>query len=196
MIWLIAVAVLAQGWVLARGASLSFALPAAAAVAMLWSVRRFLPSHADMLILMAAFGGLGMLGPVLAGAPACHLDGHRASMYLGMILLPAYPCWTQARCVLQAHREGWAHWLGLGDLAGMAIGMELAAAWMPMTEPWIHHLAMTLAMLLGMAIAMSAAAWVRRATVKTDSRGQAIAGEMAQAVKREESPVSIGQRAG
>lgn len=195
MIWLLAISVLAQGSILLGWESLETTLLAAVAVALLWRVRSFLPSHADMLILMAAMGGLGMLLPVLAGAPACHLDGHRAGMYLGMILLPAWPCFTNARCVLEARRQGWAHWLVLGDLAGMVVGME-AASLLARGPGWLHHVVMLIGMLLGMGVSMAIAVSIRRANLKSDSRGQAIAGSIAQAVGREESPVSLGQRAG
>lgn len=178
MTWLIAIAALAQGYAITGLDALNVVLPLALALALLWRVREFLPSHADMLILMAALGGLGMLVPMLAGAPACHLDGHRAGMYFGMLALPAWPCWTRARCVLQARREGWAAWLLAGDLVGMSLGMELGSL-LGRGHLWGHHALMLAGMLLGMAASMALAGLIRRATVKTDSRGQAIAGRAA-----------------
>ena len=154
MMWILAVATIAQGWILLGPASLEVAVPVALGVALLWRIRAFLPAHADMLILMAALGGFGMLLPVLYGAPACHLDGHRTAMYLGMILLPAGPCWTQARCVLEARRQGWVHWLLLGDLVGMVAGME-GASLIGRGRPWLHHVLMLVGMLLGMGVNMT-----------------------------------------
>ncbi len=150
-----------------------------------WLVRRMLPAHADMLLLMMAWGGFGMLlGWMLDGglqamqANAAHhamadhaMAGHATTpVYSGvfrwvngmnaLMLLFAFPPSVQwARC-LAAYRPFPLRlaWVLLMDAAGMIFGMMAGGRWLG------HPLAMILdapafahfiAMLIGMLAGMA-----------------------------------------
>lgn len=141
----------------------------AVAVAQLWQSRRLMESHADMLLMMASFGGLGMLiGPRLAGitVPACHEPGllSWASMFLGMTA-GALPALRYSRCLQVARKRRTltrvlvldAIGMQLGMMAGHYLAIRLALS-MPAAGALISHVAMVAGMLIGMRVAMHPAA--------------------------------------
>ena len=122
-------------------------------------------SHLDMILIMASFGGLGMLLPaLLLPGPACHLQQSMSGflcMTGGMLLLTAPLSWRYARCIIEARREGYGGLALAVDLIGMQAGMMLGhlsiSRW-PMGDTrlvWIHHSIMLVSMLLGMLASMA-----------------------------------------
>ncbi len=128
-------------------------------------------SHLDMILIMASFGGLGMILPtLLLPGPACHLQQSTSgflAMTAGMLLLSAPLSWHSARCIIEARREGYGGLALAVDLAGMQAGMMLGhlsmtvSRW-PVGDPrlvWIHHSLMLVSMLLGMLASMAVLRW-------------------------------------
>ena len=121
-------------WVVAAGLL-------AVVVALSWQIRRVLPAHADMFLIMTAFGGLGML----YGQPTCH---HTWEGTMGMLVCAVPPSLAFARC-LRGPRRYW--WLGL-DVLGMLGGMELGHRLALGADPWLMHLSMLVGMNAGMTL--------------------------------------------
>ncbi len=126
-------------------------------------------SHLDMILIMASFGGLGMILPTLfLPGPPCHLLQTRSGFLLmtgGMLLLSAPLSWHFARCIIEARREGQGGYALLVDVIGMQAGMILGhlimSRW-PMGDPrlvWMHHGLMLVSMLLGMLASMAVLRW-------------------------------------
>lgn len=166
--WL-GLAVLLQALLLAAAGSLSYgqlaqlfagAICLALLVTSLWQWRIHLNSHADMLLIMFASGGLGML----LGMPG---HGSHAMdsiawwrMCGGMIVLGLAPAIAFARCLRAARRDGQLLWSLLIDVTAMLAGMWLAncgktehGEWMVLTR----HAGMLGGMTLGMITGM----WIR-----------------------------------
>lgn len=122
-------------------------------------------SHLDMILSMAGPGGFGML-LAQGGGPACHAS--MVNMTLGMLALTVPFCWTQARCLREARREGRGLQVLAADLVGMQAGMmlgHLPAQWIPASDArlaWLHHGSMLAGMLLGMTASMFAIAYFRK----------------------------------
>ena len=107
---------LGMGAALAGGAQLLYltwpsrqgavaACVAALLIWQLWSIRQYLNQHVDMLLLMSAYGGLGMLP--WPGAPACHASMQSfLAMSAGMLVCGVPAMLYGARCLQQARREG------------------------------------------------------------------------------------------
>ena len=124
-------------------------------------------AHLDMILIMLAPGGLGMLLPLLImRGPLCHSQNNSLAflwMSLGMLLFSIPLSWFQARCIVEARGQGRGMQVLLLDIVGMQIGMTLAH--LPMTllsmaDPraaWLHHVSMLVGMLLGMLCSMLAA---------------------------------------
>jgi len=148
---------------------------AALAAYQAWMVREKLPAHLDMLLLMGALGGLGMmLGvwidkgfPLAPPAPPAHARAPSlrplATWMTWLMLLFAVPAGaTWSRCMAPVRRRpGWLAFALLLDVAGMLTGMILAASWWTMSlmratgsHFSAHHLAMLAGMLGGMLPAM------------------------------------------
>ncbi len=122
-------------------------------------------SHLDMILIMASFGGFGMVLPTLLfPGPACHLQQSVSGfVYMtgGMLLLAAPLSWRFARCIIEARRDGYGGLALAVDLIGMQAGMILGhfsiSRW-PMGDTrlvWIHHALMLVSMLLGMLAGMA-----------------------------------------
>jgi hypothetical protein len=145
-----------------------------------WMVRRHLPAHADMLLLMLAWGGFGMLwGWQLDGAmqAAAHHAGR--GFYQGifrwlnwmnvLMLVFAFPpsLWW-ARCLVPYRPFRWRLvWVLALDAVGMVLGMMAGGRLlghplaMALEAPVLaHHLAMLLGMLVGMALTMVMRPWL------------------------------------
>lgn len=121
-------------------------------------------AHLDMILIMLAPGGLGMLLPLLfMTGPLCHSQNNPLAfleMSLGMLLFSVPLSWFQARCILEARRQGRGVQILFLDVIGMQIGMTLAhvpMTMLPMNDPraaWLHHASMLVGMLLGMLCSM------------------------------------------
>ena len=124
-------------------------------------------AHLDMILIMLAPGGLGMLLPLLfLPGPLCHSQQSASAflwMSLGMLLFSAPLSWLKARCMQQARLDGHGVSVLLLDLAGMQAGMTLAhipLSHLPIGDlrvAWLHHGIMLVGMLLGMLCSMVAA---------------------------------------
>jgi hypothetical protein len=148
---------------------------AALAAYQAWMARNKLPAHLDMLLLMGALGGLGMMigtwidkgfplsPPVPPAAPRAPSLRPLATWMTWLMLLfavPAGAAWS--RCLAPVRRRpGWLAVALLVDVAGMLTGMILVASlWtkslMRVTGSHFsaHHLAMLAGMLGGMLPAM------------------------------------------
>lgn len=119
-------------------------LLAAVMVALLWHVRAVLPVHADMFLIMTAFGGFGMVS-FGYGQPSCH---HSYAGTVGMLVASLPPSLLVARC-LQVPGRYW--WLLL-DTVGMLVGMEVGHRLATGADPWRMHAAMLVGMNLGMTL--------------------------------------------
>jgi hypothetical protein len=121
-------------------------------------MRRLLNAHADMLLVMGAFGGLGMLvggwfdGPV----PPCHRNPWNPFTWMnaGMFLLGIPPAIPVSRCLQEARRLGLLVPVLVFDALGMWLGMVAAHRQVVSPDPVAAHVAMTVGMLLGMAVTM------------------------------------------
>jgi hypothetical protein len=152
------------------------------AVYFAWRARLLLPAHADMLIVMAAFGGFGMwLGDRMdhwldPHAPLCPLhDGRGPAALLGswmtwlMLAFAVPPSVAWSRCLqpLRTSPVRLAFALIL-DMGGMMAGMIAAHLWLG--RAWAlrippPELGMHLAMLAGMFAGMLPAMWARDAVL-------------------------------
>ena len=91
-----------------------------------WMERRWLNSHADMLLLMGGFGGLGMLlGSLAEGSPSCHIGNMHffSFMTAGMLLGGFLPAAFLSRCLLTARIQGRFLAVIAFDSTGMWMGM-------------------------------------------------------------------------
>lgn len=120
----------------------------------LWSLRHHLNQHLDMLVLMTAYGGFGMLP--LPGAPSCHISTEAfVTMNAGMLALGVPAMLFGSRCMAEARRQHRLTITVVADAAGMLAGMAAAHSLLP--APFglalLHHLMMLLGMLAGMGAA-------------------------------------------
>lgn len=123
----------------------------------LWSIRGYLNQHIDMLLLMSAYGGIGMLP--LPGATECHVSTKGfLLMNCGMLVCGVPAMLYGARCMQQARREGRLTITLTADVLGMLAGMTASHYVTPVPPSFalLHHLSMLLGMLSG----MGAARWV------------------------------------
>lgn len=121
----------------------------------LWSVRLHLNEHVDMLILMAGYGGLGML----PWTRECHLTGGAwLWMTAGMLALGIPAAIGGSRCLRRAWKQDNLALILTADSIGMTAAMLLAHTLVtPYTHnPLLAHLAMLTGMLIGMTAASSA----------------------------------------
>ncbi len=120
------------------------AILCAIAVPLLWQIRSLLPAHADMLLIMTAFGGFGMLAGGY-GQPTCH---NSYTSQLGMLVASLPLSLKYARCLQVPER----FWLLALDTVGMLAGMEISHRLASGAGPWAMHLAMLCGMNLGMGL--------------------------------------------
>ena len=148
---------------------------AALAAYQAWMARDRLPAHVDMLLLMGALGGLGMMigtwvdkgFPLTPPPPPAHprapsLRPLATWMTWLMLLFAVPPGAAWSRCLAPVRkRPAWMAFALFLDTAGMLAGMILVASWW--TFPLIratgshfsaHHIAMLAGMLAGMCLAM------------------------------------------
>src|SRR5690349_3752727 len=106
------------------------ALALAALVYQLWTVRLRMNQHLDMLLLMTAYGGLGML----LTAPTCHSPF--SVMTAGMLAAGLPPTVYGARCIRQS-----AHpvLLTILDTAVMTAAMALVHFLLATHDRALHH---------------------------------------------------------
>lgn len=147
----------------------------AAATHAAWRARRLWSPHLDMILVMGALGGFGMLlgtwadagfAPSLAGVPCpmhSRADGGLFTWMTGLMLLFAVPpgaAWSRCLERYRSHHAAFAAAVAL-DTAGMLAGMIAFGLWF--AEPFSllaesatagMHLAMLVGMLAGMAAAM------------------------------------------
>lgn len=116
----------------------------AIATPLLWQIRQLLPAHADMLLIMTAFGGFGMLLGGY-GQPTCH---NSYAAQAGMLLASLPLSLRYARCLQVPGR----FWLLAVDTIGMLLGMELGHRLASGVGPWAMHLSMLSGMNLGMGL--------------------------------------------
>lgn len=161
---------------------------AALAVYFAWRARFLLSAHADMLIVMAAFGGFGMwLGDrvdhwIDPNAPLCPLHDARGVLALAgswmtwlmlAFAIPPSVLWSRCLQPLRASAGKLASTLAL-DMGGMLAGMLAAHFWIG--RAWAvrippPELGMHLAMLAGMLAGMLPAMWLRDFILAAWSRG-------------------------
>ncbi len=137
----IAVQTLLLTWPNLQGPIAAAAL--AALVFELWTIRRHLNQHTDMLLLMTSYGGLGML----LGGPACHLT---ALAFVGMFALGLPTTLYGSRCLRAAHQQHRLLPTIAADILGMFGGMWLGHVCISGHNPMLHHVSMLAGMLLGM----------------------------------------------
>lgn len=120
--------------------------------------RNLLPRHADMLLLMSAFGGLGMALAAMRGehTHAAHASaGDPLRMTVAMILFGAVPVTLWSRCLEGcdlSERVG----IAAMDCTAMTFAMQIshqALAGAGHIVPLGHHLLMVLAMAAAMSVA-------------------------------------------
>jgi hypothetical protein len=116
----------------------------AVVVSLLWQVRRVMPVHVDMVLIMTAFGGFGMVVGGF-GQPTCH---HSWGGTVGMLVASLPPSWWFARCLQVPGRLA----LLVVDTVGMLVGMEFGHRLAMGADPWVMHGAMLLGMNLGMTL--------------------------------------------
>jgi hypothetical protein len=162
-------------------------LAAALAVYQAWMAREKLPAHLDMLLLMGAFGGLGMMlgtwidkgfplaPPPPPPAPRPPSLRPLATWMTWLMLLFAVPpgaLWSHCLAPVR-RRPGWLAFALALDVAGMLAGMILAASWWTrslMRLTGSHFSAHQLAMLAGMLGGMLPAMLLRDAVFRLVSR--------------------------
>ena len=120
------------------------AILSAAILSLLWQIRELLPPHADMFLIMTAFGGAGMLVGSY-GQPTCH---NSYGGTIGMLVASLPLSLLYARCLQVPGR----YWLIAIDSVGMLAGMEITHRLAVGTDPWIMHIAMLCGMNLGMTL--------------------------------------------
>jgi hypothetical protein len=190
--WVLAAAVAAQGLALVVMDGLGLrsglqvvvvTLALAAAVGQTWRVRERLNHRVDMLLVMLAAGGLGMVvgtavdqqlaeaaAASMAHGPAGHHHGHPSSPWAavwtwmtGLMLLfsiPASIVWTRCAALARHSRRRWVSTHLVGN-AAMVVAMVWFGHWFGhslgrlMQAPATgHHVAMVIGMLLGMEAGM------------------------------------------
>ncbi len=161
---------------------LMVSLALATAVASTWRIRMRLNHRVDMLLVMAALGGLGMLvGTWIdrsTGSASAHVAmGHGGHQHGGspwsmvptwmtaLMLVAAIPAGIAlTRCAALA-RTGWRRWVSTHIVGNglMVVGMVWVGHWLGtalgrLTGSGVvgHHAAMVLGMLLGMEVGMFA----------------------------------------
>jgi hypothetical protein len=180
-------AVLAQGGLLLLMGDLGWRLGAqtllvaaalGAVIRLAWLRREQLDHHVDMALVMAAWGGLGMLAgwwiDLARGAPPpCHLGTgplwQGAITWMTFLMLagaiPPALAWTRCAALARSSRARWAITHVAGNLAmvagmlalGRALGPVLGAS---LGSPLVGgHLAMLLGMVGGMEAAMWLGEW-------------------------------------
>ena len=184
--WLLAAAVFGQAaglWRLAHldARALVLGLFLAAAVLAGWRARRLWSPHLDIILVMGALGGFGMLlgtwadarfAPSLAGV-ACPMhtraDAGLFTWMTGLMLLAAVPpgaAWSRCLERFRGHRPSFAAALAV-DTAGMLAGMTACGLWF--AEPFTllagsaaagMHLAMLAGMLAGVGGALAPRDWL------------------------------------
>ena len=125
----------------------------------LWRSRLYLNSHVDMLLIMFASGGLGMLLGM-----SSHMS-HAADfvawwpMCTGMFILGLAPAIAFSRCLRAARRHGYLLKALLIDSSAMLAGMWLSASvtighgeWMMISRYFTMLAGMMLGMIAGMGI--------------------------------------------
>jgi hypothetical protein len=126
----------------------------------LWRSRLYLNSHADMLLIMFASGGLGMVAGM-----SSHMS-HATNlivwcrMCLGMFVLGLAPAIAFSRCLRAARRHGYLLRALLIDSSAMLAGMWLSTCVRIEHGEWMmisRHFTMLAGMMLGMAAGM----WIR-----------------------------------
>jgi hypothetical protein len=170
--WL-AIAVLLQAVLLAAAASMTraqaveFFLGAVCLMLLviwLWRVRLYLNSHVDMILIMCASGGLGML----LGLPMPSHMGHAVGaaawwrMCTGMFALGLTPAIAFTRCLRTARRLHLLAKALLIDSAGMLVGMWLSS-FLRIGEGDRTMIVQHFTMLGGMTVGMLAGMWTRSA---------------------------------
>ncbi len=147
----LAVQVVALSWPSPQG------MIAAGAVAVLawqlWAVRLHLNEHADMLILMTGYGGLGML----PWTRSCHLTNSAwLWMTAGMLALALPAALAGSRCLRRASKEHNVTRYLAAESIGMTAGMLAAHALLTRftQDPLPAHIGMLIGMLIGMSIGM------------------------------------------
>jgi hypothetical protein len=166
--WL-GLAVLLQALLLAAAGSLSYgqiaqlftgAICLTLLVMSLWQWRNHLNTHADMLLIMFASGGLGMLLG-MADTKSHSMDFIAWwRMCGGMIVLGLAPAIAFSRCLRAARREGRLLWSLLIDVTAMFAGMWLANCAKTEHGEWMVLLR-HVSMLGGMTLGMVAGMWIR-----------------------------------
>ena len=125
----------------------------------LWRSRLYLNSHADMLLIMFASGGLGML--LGMSNPMSHAIDFTAwwRMCAGMLVLGLAPAVVFSRCLRTARRNGYLLRAILIDSSAMLAGMWLSTCvrighgeWMMISQHFITLGGMTLGMIAGMRV--------------------------------------------
>lgn len=171
---------------------------AALAVVSAWRARFLLSSHADMLLIMFAFGGFGMwLGDRVdhwldPNAPLCPLHDARGLIALLqswmtwlMLAFAIPPSILWSRCLQPLRRSPARLVFALAlDMGGMLAGMIafhfwLGRSWALRIPP--PELGMHLAMLLGMLAGMLPAMWLRDAMLRGFASVRASASESSHA---------------
>ena len=129
-------------------------------VVYLWRSRLYLNSHADMLLIMFASGGLGMLAGMSSHMPHTTDFIVWSRMCLGMFVLGLAPAVAFSRCLRAARRRGYLFRALLIDSSAMLAGMWLSTFVRIEHGEWMmisRHLTTLAGMMLGMAAGM----WVR-----------------------------------
>ena len=135
-----------------NGQLLSGAILCAILISLLWQIRELLPAHADMFLIMTAFGGIGMVAGSY-GQPTCH---NSYAGTLGMLAASVPISLRYARCLQVPGR----YWLVALDTIGMLTGMELMHRLATGADAWTMHVAMLAGMNLGMTIRLAIPAGV------------------------------------
>ena len=131
-------------------------------VVTLWRARLYFNAHTDMLLIMLASGGLGML----LGMPLSHHMSDTADfaiwwrMYAGMLLFGIAPAVAFSRCLRVARQRGFLARALLIDSSAMFAGMWLSTRVSvgPGEQMLLNR---HLAMLGGMMFGMVAGMWIR-----------------------------------
>jgi hypothetical protein len=130
-----------------------------------WSYRGWLSRHVDMIVLMCAYGGLGMM----PGAPQCHETARTwFGMAAGMLVLGLPPVFWGSRCFAAARFQGNAVIVLLFDTLGMTAGMgamHLETAFIslsPLPKHFVMVFGMAAGMLVGSALSTAYFTYSRR----------------------------------
>ena len=129
-----------------------------------WRWRRFLNSHVDMLLIMCASGGLGMLLGMPMPSHAAHSANSAAlwRMCVWMFVFGFAPALLFSRCMRTAYRHGYLLWALLIDCSAMLAGMWISSQVRLGHEHWTA-IGRHLTMLGGMTVGMIFGMWIRSA---------------------------------